>query len=525
MPSQVPVPLIEQMLRSSFYPHWTQDTIELIQTHTAYVLLTGDYAYKVKKPVNYGFLDYSTLAARKHFVGEELRLNRRTAPEIYLATVPIYQVGETFSLSGEGEPVEYAVKMKQFPAGSLFSDLLVQGQLTPALMEALAHQVAEFHQRAAVSDRIKSFGTVAQIRAAFEQNYAQSKAYIGRGQTQQQLQETQAYTERLFADWQERFQRRIDHNKIRECHGDLHLRNICLWQNRIFLFDCIEFNEAFRYVDTMYDVAFPVMDCDARGRADLGNIFLNTYLEDTGDWEGAELLPLYLSRQAYVRAKVTSFLLDDSAPDQTEKIQTQAQAYYTLAWRYTQRQPGQLILMSGLSGAGKSTVARQLAQLINAIHVRSDAVRKHLAGVPLRQRGDESLYTPAMTEKTYGRLGNLGIHLAQLGYTVILDAKYDRTAARQAVLHQAQAANIPVSILVCHASEAVLRQRLQQRTGDIADATVALLASQQAAAEPLNSEEQPLAIYLDTTADIEDRLQTIAKRFCCDRNRTFKGHH
>ncbi len=510
MASQVLTPLIEQMLRSSFYPHRTQDTIELIQTHTAYVLLTGDYAYKVKKPVNYGFLDYSTLAARKHFVEEELRLNQRTAPEIYLAAVTIYQTGETFSLSGEGEPVEYAVKMKQFPAGSLFSDLLDRGQLTPELMQTLAHQVADFHHQAAVSDRIKSFGTIPQIRAAFDQNYAQSQAYIGRGQTQQQLQETQDYTDRVFAEWPERFQRRIDHNKIRECHGDLHLRNICLWQNRIFLFDCIEFNEAFRYVDTMYDVAFTVMDCDARGRTDLGNLFLNTYLEDTGDWSGAELLPLYLSRQAYVRAKVTSFLLDAPASDQIEQIQTQAQAYYTLAWRYTQRHPGQLILMSGLSGTGKSTVARRLAQQINALHIRSDAVRKHLAGIPLQQRGNDSIYTPAMTQKTYGRLGDLGIRLAQLGYRVILDAKYDRIAIRQTVLNQAQAANIPVSILVCRAPQAVLRQRLQQRTGDITDATVELLASQQAAAEPLTDEERPLAIVLDTTADIENTIQAIA---------------
>ncbi|ESA35719.1 adenylylsulfate kinase [Leptolyngbya sp. Heron Island J] len=513
MVSQVLPPLIEHMLRSSFYPHWTQDPIELIQTHTAYVLLTGDYAYKVKKPVNYGFLDYSTVAARKHFVEEELRLNRRTAEELYLAAVPIYQVGTTFSLLGQGEPVDYAVKMKQFPAGALFSDLLAQGQLTPALMQALAHQVAEFHQRAAVSDRSQFFGTIPQIRAAFDQNYTQTQAYIGRGQTQQQLQETQAYTDRIFTEWPEQFQTRINHHKIRECHGDLHLRNICLWHNRIFLFDCIEFNDAFRHVDTLYDVAFTVMDCDARGRADLGNIFLNTYLEDTADWEGVELLPLYLSRQAYTRAKVTSFLLDQPSlsPQQQHTLQTEAQAYYTLAWHYTQRPRGRLILMSGLSGTGKSTVARRLAQRLRAIHIRSDAVRKHLAGLPLQQRGAASLYTSTMTQQTYDRLWKLGIHLASQGHTVILDAKYDRVATRQIVLAQAKAANIPVTILVCHAPLTVLRQRLQQRTGDIADATVELLSRQQVTAEPLTADEQLLAIDLDTSAGVDDdQLQAVA---------------
>ena len=501
--------LICQMLRPSFYPHWTEESIRLVQTHTAYVLLTGNYAYKVKKPVNYGFLNYSTLAARKHYVEEELRLNQRTAKELYLETTPIYCKGEIFSLVGDGDPVEYAVKMQQFPDGSLLSDLLEQQQLTPALMQTLAHDVAMFHRHTATSDRISTFGTVSQIRKAFDENYRQSQPYVGRGQTQQQLQETRAFSDQAFSHWKTRFQKRIQHHKIRECHGDLHLRNICYWQHRIFLFDCIEFNEAFRYVDTMYDVAFTVMDCDARGRSDLGNTFLNTYLEDTGDWEGLEVLPLYLSRQAYVRAKVTSFRLDDiTILDKHPQIQTQARAYYTLAWQYTQRQQGQLMLMSGLSGAGKSTIARQVAQQIGAIYIRSDAVRKHLAGIPLRQRGDASLYTPAMTQKTYRHLRELGIHLANLGYRIILDAKYDRIATRQAVLGQANAHHIPVSILVCQAPFGVLRQRVQQRLGDITDATAELLTHQQTTAEALTDDEKSLAIYLDTTTDIVDVVQT-----------------
>ncbi|MFG6096048.1 AAA family ATPase [Leptothoe sp. ISB3NOV94-8A] len=502
------------MLWPSFYPHWTQDKIELVQTHTAYVLLTGNYAYKVKKPVNYGFLNYTTLAARKHYVAEELRLNQRTAQEIYLAAIPIYQRGEQFSLLEQGEPVEYAVKMHQFPSGSLFSDLLAQDTLTPALIKRLAHQVAVFHQRAMISDYIQSFGTVVKIRQAFDENYAQSLPYIGRGQTLQQLQDTQKYTDRIFTEHQERFQTRIQQQKIRECHGDLHLKNICLWQDRIFLFDCIEFNEAFRYVDTMYDVAFTVMDCDAHGRYDLGNIFLNTYLEETGDWEGLEVLPLYLSRQAYVRAKTTSFLLDDPTIDteKKEQIQTQSQAYYTLAWRYTQLHPGQLVLMSGLSGVGKSTVAQELALLTNALHIRSDAVRKHLAGMSLHQRGDANLYTSEMTQRTYDRLGDLGIRLAKLGHIVILDAKYDRIATRQTVLTQAKASRIPVSILVCQAPFGVICQRLQQRKDDISDATSELLTKQKVTAEALTHEEESLATYLDTNMNLRESIQALAAK-------------
>lgn len=513
MAAQSPPSLIEQMMRSTFYSHRTQEPIELIQTHTAYVLLTGDYAYKVKKPINYGFLDYSTLAARKHYSEEEVRLNQRTAAEIYLEAVPIYQQGETFSLLPAGTPVEYAVKMKQFSSGSLFSDLIEQGQLTPPLMEKLAREVAHFHKHAATNPEIQAYGRIDQIRQAFDQNYQQSLPYIGRGQTQQQLDETRAYSDRAFAEWTERFQTRMQQQKIRDCHGDLHLRNICLWQDRIFLFDCIEFNQAFRYVDTMHDIAFTIMDCDARGRRELGNVFLNTYLEETGDWQGVEVLPLYLSRQAYVRAKVTSFLLDDPALNQKQQqLQAQAQAYYTQAWRYTQPRHGQLILMSGLSGSGKSTVARQLARLMGAIYIRSDAVRKYLAGIPLQQRGDSSLYTPAMSQKTYDRLGELGLRLAQLGNCVILDAKYDRMATRQAMLRRAQAARIPISIAVCQAPLEVLCQRLLQRTDDIADATAELLASQQAAAEPLTAQEKSLATYLNTTQNLETTIQAIVTK-------------
>jgi uncharacterized protein len=494
--------VIQTMLGTSFYPHAVASSIELVQTHASYVLLTGDYAYKLKKPVNFGFLDYSTLAQRKHFIEAELRLNRRTAPELYLATVAITQTGDRFSLNGDGEPVEYALKMRQFAKGNLFSELLEHGQLTPELMIELAQQVAQFHLAAATNDEITRFGQVSQIRQAFDENYAQSLPYLGRGQTQRQLNETQAYTDRIFATWGDRFQARMDQGNIRECHGDLHLGNICLWKGQVRLFDCIEFNPAFRFVDVLEDLAFTVMDCDAQGRADLGTVLLNSYLEQTGDWAGVALLPLYLSRQAYVRAKVTSFRLDDPqlSPELRSPIQAKAAHYYKLAWQYTQPQQGQIILMCGLSGSGKSTIAHQLSQqMTRAIHIRSDALRKHLGNVPLQQRGEAALYSPAMTQNTYDRLLSLGIELARLGHRVILDAKYDRSALRAPVLAAAQAANLPAHILVCQAPLAVLRDRLRHRSGDVSDATVEILERQWAMAEPLSAIEQNQASYLDST--------------------------
>lgn len=501
-------PLIEQMLQPEFYPHRVTEPIKLIQTHVSYVLLTGNYAYKLKKAVNFGFLNFSTLELRQHFCNEELRMNKRSAPEIYLEVLPITQTGDRFQLGGTGEAVEYTLKMHQFPQDTLFLSLFEQGKLTEQDLENLGRVVAEFHAKAPINDYIRSFGEVPQVRAAIDENYHQTEKYIGGPQTQPQYEETKKYTDSFFEERSQIFASRIQNNFIRECHGDLHLRNICLWQDKILLFDCIEFNEPFRFVDVMYDVAFAVMDLEARGRQDLGNAFLNTYVEQTGDWEGLQVLPLYLSRQAYVRAKVTSFLLDDPGipVDEKEKAKETASHYYKMAWEYTKPRQGKLILMSGLSGSGKSTVARKLARKRGAIHLRSDAVRKHLAGIPLHERGGNDLYTAEMTQKTYGRLLELGILLASQGFAVILDAKYDRVALRQEAIAQAQSRNLPLQILHCTAPEQVLRDRLASRTGDVSDATASLLSSQQAAAELFTEAEKGLVKTVDTTQDVEAQL-------------------
>lgn len=522
-------PLIQQMLKPEFYPHpvmaptaptqaatkqepeefYPADAtpVVLLQTHISYVLLTGEFAYKIKKPLNFGFLDYSTLEQRQHFCQEELRLNQRSAAELYLEVVPITQTGDRFELGGAGTPVEYAVKMRQFPQETLLTALYDRGELTEALLAELAKVLADFHQIAATSDYIRSFGEVAQIRQAIDENYDQTEKYVGGPQTQAQLDQTRASTDRLFAEQQDIFANRVAGDRIRECHGDVHLRNIAYWQDHLWLFDCIEFNESFRFVDVIFDVAYIVMDLDARDRPDLSNSFLNAYLEQTGDWEGLQVLPLYLSRQSYVRAKVTSFLLDDptvSATAKQEATQTAAR-YYRLAWEYTQSQSGRLLLMAGLSGSGKSTTARYLASQLKAIHIRSDAARKHLAGIPITQRGSDVIYTPEMTQKTYDRLLKLGTALAAAGYTVILDAKYDRQVFRQAAIAQATAQHLPLQIIACHAPLEVLEARLNQRVGDIADATAELLPQQ--TMEPFDAAEQPFVISVDTTQAIAAQLK------------------
>ncbi|MGG6298351.1 AAA family ATPase [Leptolyngbya sp. AN02str] len=535
--AQLPL-LIQQMTNPDFYPHpvyasphtledsanreypeefypLPRDPVQLIQTHVSYVFLTGEFAYKLKKPVNFGFLDYTTLEQRLHFCQEELRLNQRAAADLYLEVVPISQMEDSetgeprFQLGDAGTIVDYAVKMRQFPQDTLLTDLYEQGKVTEELVQELARVIAKFHQVTDTDDRIRNFGRVEQVRQAFDENFAQTQHYIGGPQTQQQFDETQAYCDRFFDEQQDLFQQRMEQDRIRECHGDLHLRNIAYWNDKLWLFDCIEFNEPFRFVDVMYDVAYLVMDFDIRQRQDLTALFLNTYTEETGDWDGLQVLPIYVNRQTYVRAKVTSFLLDDPNVSASDKqaAQETAASYYRMAWEYTQPKAGKLMIMAGLSGAGKSTIARKLAKKLGAIHIRSDAVRKHLGGVPLYERGGDELYTPAMTQKTYGRLLELGTRLAANGYTVILDAKYNRQALRAEAIAQAQAHNISLQFIHCTAPAEELQRRVQQRTGDIADADLAVLLQQ--TFEPFTDAEVPYMLRIDTSQNVDHQLSML----------------
>lgn len=533
-------PLVQQMMEPTFYPHPvgrsetpgvleanreypedfyppTEAPIQLIQTHVSYVLLTGEYAYKLKKPVDFGFLDYTTLEKRQHFCQEELRLNQRAAPDIYLDVVPITQEGDRFALNGSGPIVDYAVKMRQFPQSTLLTNLFERGELTESLLLELARVIARFHLSAVTNDYIREFGAVERVRYDFDENFEQTQQYVGGPQTQQQFEETQAYCDRFFTEQKALFDTRIAQSWIRECHGDLHLRNIAFWNNTLLLFDCIEFNERFRFVDVMFDIAYIVMDLDVRRRPDLRTRFLNEYVEQTGDWEGLAVLPIYVNRQTYVRAKVTSFLLNDPGIPEADKQAAfdTAATYYKLAWDYTQSKSGRLIMMAGLSGSGKTTTARALAQRLEAIHIRSDAVRKHLAGVPLQERGSDAIYTPDMTQKTYQRLLDLGTMLAARGYMVILDAKYDRQAQRAAVLAQAKAHGLPLHMVHCTAPIDVLRDRLHHRTQDIADATADLLPQQ--SFEPFTNAEAPHVTTLDTHQpnDVKQaQLDTLIAALC-----------
>ncbi len=494
--------LIHTMQQPNFYPHSVISKIQVIQTHISIVFLTGNYAYKIKKNVNFGFVDYSTLEKRHHFIQQELEINQPIAPDIYLEVLPISQVGDRLILDNNQNIIEYVLKMAEFPQSSLLTNLLEKSQLKDFHLRELGEAVANFHQQTNTNNYIKSFGTIEVIKKSIDDNYQATQKYIGIAQNLEQYQQTRQFTDNFLIEKQAIFETRCLKDKIRECHGDLHLNNICYWHHKIQLFDRIEFNESFRFVDVMYDIAFTIMDLDVRKRQDLSNIFLNTYLEKTGDWEGLQVLTFYLCRQAYVRAKVTSMLLDDPNIDNFDKENAKqtAKNYYNLGWQYTQYSQGKMIVMSGLSGSGKSTVANYIASKINAIHLRSDAIRKHLAGIPLNQAGDNSLYTAEMNQKTYQSLLDLAIVLVNQGFSVILDAKYDRLHWRSPVIEAVEKMGISLKILHCQASLETLQTRLTERKNDISDATSDLIWQQQANNDTFNEKEQPYIISINTEA-------------------------
>ncbi|MEB3160043.1 MAG: AAA family ATPase [Synechocystis sp.] len=506
--------LMQAMQEPSFYPHAVETPITCLQTHCSAVFLTGKYAYKLKKPVDFGFLDYSTPAKRQHFLQEELRLNLPIAPDIYRQVLPLYYQHNQWHWGAKtGHAEDYVLQMQQFPQHCLLSSLFEQKKLTDDHIIRLGKRVAEFHQQTPTNEEIMSFGDPDVIWRSVANNFKATEKYIGIVQSQQQFNQIKQFCETFYQQHLDWFKERQTQGKIRECHGDLHLNNLCDWQGKIQLFDRIEFNQPFRFVDVMYDVAFTVMDLDAKNRSDWAYLFLNTYLEQTGDWQGLKILPFYLCRQAYVRAKVTSFLLDDqNLTDQDKQIAlNSAQHYYTLAWQYSQRKPGRIILMSGLSGSGKSTLAQPLSLQLPAVWIRSDAVRKQLGGIALHQTGDQELYTPAMTGRVYQTLFTLGKRVRDAGFNVILDAKFDRIQWRSPFVKFAEDQGVNLRIIHCQAPMNVLKQRLHHRQGDISDATVDLLAEQQATWQDFTESEQSFVIEVNTQQDWQAFLSKYSK--------------
>ncbi len=504
--------LIQGLLRPEAYDHRV-DRFEVLETHISWVILTGDYAYKLKKPVNFGFVDFSTLEKRRFCCEEELRLNRRQADDLYLAVRPIYGPRDKASFLGDGAPMEFAVQMRQFSQDVLLPAVLERGELTPELLDRLAADVAKFQQQTGVAGANDSFGTAPAVRQPVLDNFTAllragsvSDGGLSPSLTLPALTRLRDWSEREFVRREQEFERRKHSGKVREGHGDMHAGNMVLRRDRIEVFDCLEFNPSLRWIDVISEVAFLVMDLADRGRPDLGWRFLNGWLEQTGDYEGLCVWAWYYCYRALVRAKVAVLRRSqaDISAEEAKRLDHQLARYLELARQITQSSSPCLIITCGVSGTGKSYWTQRLAAEFGFVRLRSDVERKRLFG----QSGD--LYSAEATNQTYARLKELSAELLDNGQSVIVDATFLKQSQRRIFRELAEERNVPCCLLEFRDKLETLRRRIgerQRRGGDPSDATISVLEQQIGHQEVVQPEEGWHVIDLDTDrADIGDHL-------------------
>ncbi len=499
---------IANMLKPEVYDHPAKN-IELIETHISWVILTGDFAYKIKKPVDFGFLDFSTLEKRHTCCLQELYLNRRLAPALYLDVVAITGTQSEPLISGVGKAFEYAVKMTQFPQSAQLDHMLTAGKLNTEHIDSIAHMVAEFHQTTDIADDSQAFGNEDMVYQPVEENFTQINEHLDTAPYKDKLAALVQWCNAEFISLKPVFKQRKHHGFIRECHGDMHLRNLVWLEGRALAFDCIEFNEKLRWIDVISEVAFLAMDLQDRKQPQLANRFLNSYLELTGDYEGLAVLPFYLCYRALVRAKVNALRLEqkDLTTEERKNTVDAFESYLDLAVSYTQQSSPGLIIMRGLSASGKSTISQQLLDASGDIRIRSDVERKRLFGTGSTDSTsgdvDSGIYTKEASRQTYEKLIEITSKIIRAGYSVIVDAAFLKHEQREPFQNLAKTLEVPYVILEVTAPAEILRQRITRRKNDVSDADLAVLEHQLEHWKALDKEEVKSEIHVDTTRPLD----------------------
>ncbi len=455
--------LIAALQNPTLYPH-PVERFEVIETHISWVLLTGPYAYKIKKPMDFGFLDFTSLDKRRFYCNEELRLNQRLTDDLYLEVLPITGSEEAPRIGGDGEAIEYLLKMRQFPQDNLLAAIQGRGELSNQHIDELAEQIAHFHQNTPKVPLEHPLGTAESCMAPVRQNFEQVRPLLKDKADLQQLDALEAWAESSFERLLPVLQERKAKGFIRECHGDIHLGNAALIDGRVVLFDCIEFNEPFRFTDVCADFAFLAMDLEDRG----------------------------------LKCHARRFV---------------AESYSAIPSRF-------LAVTHGVSAVGKSQVAMRLVEALGAVRLRSDVERKRLFGEqPEHDRGQfaAGIYSSQASEATYAHLHQLAAKILQAGYPVVIDAAYLKQNQRQAACHIAEETGVPFLILDCQAPEAVIAGWLAQRQAegkDPSDATLDVIRTQQATREPLTAAETVQSKRVDThdAASLDGLVDGIRQR-------------
>lgn len=508
--------VIKSLLEAKAYPEPTSE-VRLIETHVSFIFLTDRFVYKVKKAVNYGFLDFTTLDRRRFYCDEEVRLNRRLCPDVYLGVVELRAGDDGPAFHGTGTVVDYAVKMRRLPQERMLDRLLAEGSVEARDMAGIAQAVARFHQGAERAPAIDACGETAVIRENWEQNFRQAAPFVGITVSEAVMGDIRQWVASFLAENDRLFRERVSAGFIRDCDGDLHSGNICL-TDPVSIFDCIEFNEKFRYIDTAADLAFLLMDLEYAQRRDLALELLRSYQAESGDRGMDPLLDFYKAQRAFVRGKVTSLRLEHAHLTEAERalVKEEAVGYFRLARGYALRagMRPMLVLTCGLIGSGKSTLARSLSRELGLELRRSDVVRKQLAGVPAAGAQPTKpyragIYNSSMDQATYQALAEDAERALSQGEGMVVDATFRRRGDRDRFRELARRLGVPFLLVETRCPEDVARLRLDAREsnpGEVSDARWEHYRELQAEFETPQAGE---ALVVDSTLPVEEGVDQV----------------
>ncbi len=480
--------LVRSLRNPAVWPH-AVDNLRVLETHISWIFLTGEYAYKIKKPLKLSFLDFSTLELRRHWCEEEVRLNSRWSPQIYLDVVPIAGDADKPAVGGDGTAIEYAVRMRQFPQSALLNEQLAAGRIDVDDMLELAEMIADRHANTPVH-REERFGSPAAIAKPMHENFD----YIAPLLEEPTLSELRGWTDTGL----ERYASIIDERRrdgfVRACHGDLHLRNLVQLDDGIVAFDCVEFSAELRILDVISDISFLTMDLIANDRADFARTVINRYLEISGDYGGMRLYGLYFVYHCLIRAKVDAIRANEQNDGSQRDAHLRSMRHYCdVARRWIHRPSPALIAMHGFSGSGKTWVSSRLLQFVYAVRLRSDIERKRLYGYEERASSDsppgEGLYGADESRATHKHMLGTAEQLLRAGHRVILDASFLNAGERRRARELATTCRVPFVQIDVEAPPELLAQRIEARQAkarDASEATLDVLAHQRRHADPLD---------------------------------------
>ncbi len=504
--------MIDDLLQLDRYDP-VPEKIELVQTHASWVFLAGDYVYKVKKPVDFGFLDFSTLAKRSFYCQEELRLNRRLGGDYYLRVENVVRREGGYFFGGSGEIVDYAVVMRRLPEAFLMRQLLVDDLLQESQLDELVELLHAFYEEAKVF-KSGRFGSCEKVSFDVEENFSQTQDFINDTVMARDYQRIVDFSRDFLQDRHKLFVRRVKDGAVLEGHGDLHMEHVCLPPGAPLVYDCIEFNQRFRRLDVVNDLAFLAMDLEENNRFDYAAYFIESCANRLGSLFESKLLSFYKCYRAYVRGKVLSFLSADAALDgkAREQARVRAARYFRLATIYACKPPEGITLLAGVSGSGKSFLARAMSSLWGFKWLRSDVVRKELHGLSGQKAAapfGKGIYSRDKTRKTYQLLADQAAAAVSSGASVIVDASSLKAADRKFIYEVANRNGVPVRLVVCRAPWPVLVENLRKReaTGfDVSDADLEIAKRQRFEAPSQEELEMTSWLEVDTRQDLVEQL-------------------